>query len=556
MSEDGDDAYKIDLTQFLQDYLADAREGFQEAFDALLALDREPERAEFLDEVFRVMHTLKSSSTMLEFTEIAEAAHMTEDLLDGLKSHMPLEKETVDLLIEAVEKIEGMVRLRAHGKADESAFRDVADRMRGIVSIGLPPGERHRVPEGVRPGKSAATRRAADISLEKVATVRVHTNLLDNLFNMVGELIITKNRIDNIVQDIERKDLKTAISDMRRIIDVLQENVSVARMVPVDEIFQKFPRMVRELARERGRDVDLLVEGNEIEIDKALIDAIGEPLIHMLRNAVDHGIEPPDERLRLGKEGRGSIRLAASRTESHILIDVEDDGCGIDAANIKSLAVEKGFVSHEDANSMRERDALNLLFRPGFSSVSNVTDVSGRGVGLDVVLTSARKMGGLVEIATKPGKGTRFTLKLPLTTSIIQTLMVASGGSVFAIPSDMVLETTDISPGDIKEVGGDRVMNMAGRVIPFMRLDSLLNARNITGGISGSVVIIQMDDRLVALGVDEVLNQMENIIKPFDPIARNFRGFSGGIIMGDGRVALLLDVPSLIHVDALRAEGF
>lgn len=518
---------KIDLKMFLKDYLNDAREGFQSINDSLLALEKDYSRVELLDEIFRAVHTLKSSSTMIGFSDIAGVANMPEDFLDRMRrGELPLTNETINLIFAIADVLEKMVASRTGGKQEIS---------------------------------SRETKEKSTYAFEKTRTVRVDINILDSLFNMVGELIITRNRIENIIGDTERKDIKAALTDMNRIINVLQENVSTARLVPADEIFQKFPRMVRDLAKEQNKEIDFIVEGREIELDKSLIDALTEPLIHLLRNAVDHGIEPAEARRDSGKKSNGTVRLTAQRTENHILIDVIDDGAGIDIEKMKEIAVKKGFTKQEDAAVLKERDVLNMLFMPGFTSMENATDISGRGVGLDVVLTSAKKMGGLVEIATEKGKGTRFSLKLPLTTSLIQTLMIGIGDDIFAVPSDIVLETIEADPSNIKEVGSGNVLILRGEAIPFLRLDEILRFNGRTQRQvqqNHPALIIHKGDKFFAIGVDAVLDQMENIIKPFDPIAQQFRGFSGGIIMGDGRVALLLDIPSLLDLEALKEEEY
>ena len=542
---------KIDFSIFLDDYLNDAKEGFQVINSALIALEKDRSQTERLDEIFRVVHTLKSSSTMLEFSDIADLAHISEDLLDGMRKHeIPVTQETIDLLFEVFDTLETMVRERAERKKGDWGMRiaELKSKISHPVESpeGSPPhAEFHSAgpqsPRGVGPY-------GPETAIEKIQTVRVHVDLLDSLFNLVGELIITKNRIDNIVSDTAKKELKTALKEMDRMINELQDNVSTARLVPVDEIFQKFPRMVRDLARDANKEVELVLEGREIELDKAVLDDISEPLIHLLRNAVDHGIEPAETRQKQKKEKSGTIKLAAKRAENHILIHVEDDGSGIDTAHTKQVFAGKGLVKPEEVESLEDNDVLDLLFKTGFSSTEEVTGVSGRGVGLDVVKTSVKEMGGTVEVSTQKGKGTHFTLKLPLTTTIIQTLMIGVGPNVFAIPSDIVLETLEVKPEDIKEVGNDQVLVLREEVIPFVNLHDVLNIpyqedrENLIG------VVIYRGDKFMGLGVDTVLDQMENIVKPFDPIAQQFKGFSGGTILGDGRVALLLDVPNLLTI--------
>jgi two-component system chemotaxis sensor kinase CheA len=380
--------------------------------------------------------------------------------------------------------------------------------------------------------------------------------VLDSLFNLAGELIINKNRIDNILSETPNKELKSMLAAMQRLLGELQDTVSVARMVPVREIFEKFPRMVRDLAREHHKEIELVLEGSEIELDKAILDAIGEPVLHLLRNAVDHGIEPPEERQKNNKERQGKIRLAAKRAENHILIEVEDDGRGIDTAHIKEVGVSKGFVKQEEVDLLQDRDVLNLLFQPEFSTEEKVTGLSGRGVGLYVVRTSAKELGGTVELATQIGKGTRFTLSLPMTTAIMQMLMVAVSEYVFGIPSDIIIQTLEVKPGDIKEIQNDKVLVLGNEIIPFVRLNEALNipCQETLGALVA--VIVKRGNKSLGLGVDAALDQTENIVKPFDPIAQQFKGFSGGTILGDGRVALLLDIPTLFGFYSLEEARY
>jgi len=543
------DKDKIDFSMFLTDYLNDTKEGFQRINSALLALEKDHSQTERVDEIFRVIHTLKSSSTMLEFSDIAELAHTCEDLLDGLRKHeVPVTEEAIDALFEVTDTLEKMVQERAEGKRSAVEFQALAKRIKQLAS-----GETYHQKQK-NPQEAPETKTAVIPTIEKIQTVRVQVGLLDALFNLAGELIINKNRLDNILAGTADKKLKAALASMEHNISELQENVSAARLVPVGEIFQKFPRMVRDLAREAGKEVELVLEGSEIELDKAMIDTLSEPLIHLLKNAVDHGIEPTEARQKQKKKKSGIVKLAAKRAENHILIDVEDDGSGIDTARMKEVAVRKGFVSPEEAESLQDKDALNLLFEPGVTSAEEVTNVSGRGVGLDVVRNSVKRLGGTVEVATEKGKGTRFTLTLPLTTAVLQTLMVGVGKHIFAIPTDTVVETLEIKPEDIKEIRNEQVLVLRQEVIPFVKLNEVLN---IPGGEDQDnliAVVIHIGDRFLSLGVDTVVDQMENIIKPFDPIARQFRGFSGGTILGDGRVALLLDTTNLFGLEPLRYE--
>ena len=534
----------LNMSMFLSDYLTDCKEGFQVINNALLALEKDNSRIDLLDNVFRRFHTLKSSSAMLEFTDIAELAHKSEDLLDKLsRQELPLNQEIIDTLFEVADKLELMVGERAAKKRGGTDHTEINRKIKRLLS---------------KRGKSPRTEvnkspQVALPTIEKIHSVKVDINLLDTMFNTVGELIITKKRIDNIIADIPSKELKKALASMDPMISELQENISIARLVPVGEILQKFPRMVRDLTREAGKEAELIIEGSEIELDKAVLDAISEPLIHLLRNAIDHGIEPPAAREQSGRNRVGTIRLAARRTENHILIKIDDDGAGIDTSNIKKLFIKKGHITTAQADAMEEDDVLELLFQSGTSTADKVTEISGRGIGLDVVRNSVREIGGTVEMATEKGKGTHFTLKLPLTTAVMQTLMIGVGSHVFAIPSDIVQETLEVKPQDIKDIQNEQALLLREEVIPFIKLQQVLGLPSEENQ-EMTAIVVQRGDRLIGLGVDSVVDHTENIIKPFDPLARQFKGFSGGTILGDGSVALLLDIPELLGLETLQKE--
>lgn len=543
------DDEKLDLSMFLKEYVNDARDGFQRANESILALEKDTEHPEMLDEISRVFHTLKSSSTMLGFADISELAHSSEDLISRLKENIEnITQRAIDLLFEIIDTLEAMVKERA-----EKRYSDWGEKVSELKSKISSIEEEGRA---VNNNQVQAVKGSVMPVIEKVDTVRVHIGLLDSLFNLVGELLITKNRIDTLLSGRMEKELKTTLSSMGRMLSSMQEHVSTARLVPVEEIFRKFPRMVRDLAKEKDKRIDLFLEGKEIELDKAVLDTITEPLIHLLRNAVDHGIETVGEREKKNKPVTGAVKLTAKRSENHIFIDCEDDGRGIDFTDVKEKAVQRGFIKSEDAVLMQEKDIINLLFSPGFSSADEVTNISGRGIGLHVVKTATKELGGTVEITTEKGRGTKFSLQLPISTAVMQTLMVEEGDYVFAIPSDIVLETQRLSKADIKEIENEDVLVYEEKVIPFTRLGSVLNIPSKLERNQSTAVILQRGNKILSIGVDEVLGQIENIIKPFDPIAQGFKGFSGGIIMGDGRVALMLDILTLFNLETLQEKGY
>lgn len=538
----------MDFSQFLGSYLEDAKYGFQAVNRALLALEREPGRMDLYDEIFRAFHSLKSSSMMLEFSDIADLAHAAEGFLDLLrKSAAAITPEAVAVLFETADTLEAMVRERSGNKS--KARPDFGARIAELKERMTPHGKTSVASPEIQP---AAPRFAGAPAIEKIQTIRVPAELLDSLFTQIGELTIIKNRIDNLAADTQTKELKGALAAMRRLIAGMQDTISVARMVQVGEILEKFPRMVRDLALARQKEIELVLEGRDTELDKGMLDALGEPLLHLVRNAVDHGIEPPDERRANNKPPRSTVRIATRRTENHILVEVEDDGGGIKIAQIKSAAIRNGMVTQEQAESLQDKDVLNLLFDLGVSTAEEVTGLSGRGMGLRIVKACARELGGTVEVATRIGQGTRFTLQLPLTTAIMPMLMVGVGNHVFGIPSDMVLETLEIRAQDIRQLHNDSVLILRNEVIPFAWLGQTLGVSGEREKGNSSAVIIHRGKKLMGLGVHAVLSQVENIVKPFDAFTRQFKGFSGGMILGDGRVALLLDIPTLFGFETLE----
>lgn len=552
---------KLDFLRFLDDYLNDARDGLQAANTALLALEKDFGRTELLDEIFRVFHTLKSSSIMLEFADIAELAHLTEDLLDLMrKNEVQISQKGIDVLFEIADTLGIMIKERGENKGRRVAdwtgkisnFRSLIAELKGMAASPQTQPKR----DGIRENEKKGINKTTALVIEKIKTIKVHVDMLDALFNIVGEIVILRNRLDTIAFNIQHKELKSTLLEMNRLVSEMQDNVSVVRMVPIAEIFEKFPRMVRDLAKERNKEIDFVLEGSEIELDKAIIDAIGEPVIHLLRNSIDHGIELPEERQRLNKNIQGRLRLAAKRTETHILIEVEDDGRGIDAAHIRGVAVKKGFIQQEEAETFQDKNIMNLLFHSSFSTAEEVTGISGRGIGLYIVKSSARELGGTVEMTTQIGQGTRFTMKLPLSTSIMQMLMISVGGQVFGVPSDIVIEALDIKLKDIREIHDNKALILRNEVISFVLLHEALGISVCHDQENFVAIIVSRGNKFIAVGVDAVLDQMENIVKPFDHIAQQCKGFSGGMILGDGRVALLLDIPALLNFETLKEEKY
>lgn len=378
-------------------------------------------------------------------------------------------------------------------------------------------------------------------------TVRVDINKLDNLMNMVGELLINKTRLAGL--NIDSEIYNDIIQQLDRVTTELHHNVMQIRMVPIGGIFNRFPRMVRDLSKELDKEINLVIEGAETELDRSIIDELADPLMHIIRNAIDHGIERPEKRKEMGKDPAGTILLQAYQKGSEIIIEAEDDGAGLDVEKITTKAIEKGIISEEEAEEMDKKDRLNLIFNPGFSTSNQVTDVSGRGVGMDVVKRVVESLDGQVFIESEKGVGTRFTISLPLTLAITQALMVKINQEIYAIPLGTISETLMITPEEILQVRGQDVIILRDKTIPLVEGAQKLNLNIEYGRFHKQeeipVVIINSGEREIGLIVDDLLNQQEIVIKSLGNYLVNIKNISGATIVGDGDVALILDVRNI-----------
>lgn len=376
-------------------------------------------------------------------------------------------------------------------------------------------------------------------------TVRVDIERLDNLMNLVGELVMHKGRLEQIGASQKIAELNETLEQLDRVTTDLQSVVMKVRMVPIEQVFNRFPRMVRDLAKDLNKEVEFVIEGKETELDRTVIDEVGDPLIHLLRNAIDHGLETAEERLRQGKPRQGTVLLRARHEGNNVYIEVEDDGAGIDSKRVTARAVEKGLISPKEAELLTPEEAVDLLFQSGFSTAENITDISGRGVGLDVVKSKIEALNGEIFVDTKVGKGTKFRIKLPLTLAIIQALLVAIRNETYAVPLSSVDETTMIKSSDIKMVQDQEVIIMRGNVLPLYRLASLLDVPGEANNEEMYVVVVRKAEKQVGLVVDALIGQQEIVIKSLGKLLAGIPGIAGAIVSGDGNVRLILDIATL-----------
>lgn len=402
-------------------------------------------------------------------------------------------------------------------------------------------------------------RRAPEAKRETNQTIRVDVSLLDNLMNLVGELVIDRTRLSQIGANIAAKaasheeveSLAETVGHIGRVTSELQEEIMRARMLPIDTVFQRFPRMVRDLSRKLGKKVEMVIEGGETEVDRSVIEGISDPLIHMIRNSVDHGLEPSvEERVKAGKPEVGTVRLTAKHKDNAIWVEIIDDGRGIDAERLRAKAVEKGLMSAEAAARLSDRDAQMLIFHSGFSTAKEVTDVSGRGVGMDIVRSNIMAMGGLIDLESTVGVGTRFILKLPLTVAIMGGLLSRVSDIDYVMPIGSIIETLSIDAQPITKVGRQPVIILRGQTVPILKLRNLFKVPGSFTEESADnyVVVVGSAEQKVGLVVDRLLGEQEVVIKSISKYCGELHGLSGATILGNGRVALIVDINSILEV--------
>jgi len=566
----------FDKTKFIARYKAETQEHIQKLNDGLLKLEKKSGDQSLLETLMRVAHTIKGSSTMMGYKRIADIAHRMEDELQkALEGKVKLEKAHFDVFFKCVDAIPLLIEDKVTWE-DKGVARPFVDELcKEIEDVfqGKPPeeAEDHKLkkPEV----KKVTEEPVAAIPEPKPVipapfgeeSIRVDIQKLDKLMNLSGELLISKIRLDELSKNLSikaeaqaqiKEDCGALIEELNKVdntIDFitkgLEDEVLRLRMVSVGYLFGTFPRAMRDLANEKGKDVQILIKGEETELDKAIIDEMKGPIMHILRNAIDHGIEPPDERVAKGKPRTGIITLTASQQGSQVVIEVSDDGRGIDAEKVKREAVKRGFITEEKVKDLVDEQVYPFLFIPGFSTSEAVTEVSGRGVGLDVVRENISKLKGIVEIYSTPGQGSRFIMKLPLTLGITESLFVACGSETFALPIENVVETIRVNREEIRTVEGKEAITLRGQILPLVRLNDVfsLSQRGIVEKKFFLVAIVQSVEKRIALMVDQLLGRQEIVRKNLSGPLKNVRGVSGATIIGDGRVILILDIPQIIE---------
>lgn len=546
-----------EMQDLIQDFIVESEEIIESLDQDLVEPESRKQDYDLLNQIFRSAHTIKGSSSFLGFDKLSTLTHQAEEILNKLrKGEMAVTQEIMDILLEFVDTTKKLLEEIKQG--DDSVSIDELVKKLKLANEGKLTGKSKETDAPAKKPKKKedpAQIKKATKAIEQ--TIRVDVSRLDSLMNLVGELVLGRNRIFQISGDLEKKyegdylieQLNETSSQIGLITTELQLAVMKTRMVPVGKVFNKFPRVVRDLCRDMKKDIELNISGEDTELDKSVVEEISDPLMHMIRNAVDHGIEDPAERAKKGKPKKGQVWLNAYHEGNHIVIEIKDDGKGMDPDKIKEKALEKEVVSPDELKTLNREEIFSLIFKPGFSTADKVTDVSGRGVGMDVVKTNIEKLNGIISIESEPGVGSTFKLKLPLTLAIIQALLVEVSGEIYAIPLVSVIETVRINEEEIHSFEGREVLKLRDSVLSLVRLDEVFD---LEGSFSTDmyVVVVALAEKRLGLVVDKLVGQEEIVIKSLGEYLSGNVGIAGATIMGDGKVRLIIDVSGIMEIAA------
>jgi two-component system chemotaxis sensor kinase CheA len=577
-----------EMKEIIDDFLVEADELTNSLDTNLVKLETAPGDLALLNEIFRAAHTIKGTSSFLGFEQVTELTHKMEDILNKLrKSELSVTPEIMDVLLQSLDILKLLLNnVREQNTEEVVDLTEIIGRLvianeGGSAPAASTPGvaATERADTAAAPDEAEATSEPVEAAQEAAKTaagapsaggkkpvgkksgdqtIRVDVDRLDSLMNIMGELVLSRNSLLQTVGNVDKHEdaiefkeqLNRAAASVNYITTELQLSVMKMRMQPIGKVFSRFPRLVRDLSRESGKEIELIVTGESTELDRSVIEEIGDPLVHILRNSCDHGIESPQDRVTKGKPSKGTIRLTAAQEGSHIIIKIEDDGKGLDVDAIRAKAVERGLVSKNDVERLSDKEVFNYIFEAGFSTAKKITDVSGRGVGMDVVRTNIEKLNGLIELDSVLGAGMTITIKLPLTLAIIQGLLVESEDEVFILPLASVHETVRTDHSSIYYVNQRPVMRLRDEIIPILNLNEVL--RNSRAGFIMTekpyVIIVGLADRKLGLLIDRFLGQEEVVIKSLGSYLGSTEGVAGATILGDGRIRLIVDLIGLFNI--------
>lgn len=609
-------SYANEMEEIVQDFIVEAYEALDLLDQKFVELEKKPNDTDLLNDIFRSVHTIKGASGFLGFTQMVDVTHVGEEILNKLRnSQIILTPDIMDVLLESVDMVKLLLGKIKNKDDSEENIAPIVAKLKEVLEVhsiseeqGKAQASLAKAMDSGEPSTEAQVVEEMEaVGFKDKATeqnIRVDIHRLDNALNLAGELVLSRNRILTLFNRLDEKtnansdhnlmsEIDEAINQLDLVTTDLQVGVMKMRMQPIARVFNKFTRMVRDLAKAKDKEVDLEIKGEETELDKTVIEEIGDPLVHLVRNSIDHGIELPKDRELHGKFRAATLTLSAFQEGQHIVVMVEDDGRGIDPDKLKEKAIEKNLITVDDAVKMTDKEALELIFMPGFSTADEVTDISGRGVGMDVVKTNIAKINGSVSIESTVGKGTKVIFRLPLTLAIIQALIVEAGGEQYALPLANVLENLRVKEDTIETISGREVANIRNSVISVFRLSQLvgqnaeiekvsemaglllkaqeeateettetqeIKAEDVkvtqvaleneeVEGAEGwkYLVIISVNEKTVGILVDVLHGQEEIVMKSLGTYLKGTEGVAGACITGDGNVILILDMLGLVE---------
>lgn len=620
-----------EMQEILEDFLIEAFEMIEQLDQDLIELENNPKDLDLLNRIFRVAHTIKGSSSFLNFDILTNLTHNMEDVLNkARRGELIITPDIMDVVLKSIDLMkallvlirdtgsdnndleiaETIVKLQniSKGSEGELSSKETEDVKKVDSENNKPKNQNitnnnssdnnetnlenysddeidkeierllkqrqaedkakreqkrkqqiaNKPPEKSVDKKTTNSKKddhAVSTSIEQ--TVRVDVKRLDHLMNLIGELVLGKNRLISIYDDVEERydgeqfleELNQVVSAVSVVTTDLQLAVMKTRMLPVGKVFNKFPRMVRDLARDMNKSIDLIISGEETELDKSIVEEIGDPLVHIIRNSCDHGIESPEDRVANDKSETGKIELKAYNEGNHIVVEIADDGKGLDPNILKQKALEKGLLNEREAEAMTDKEAYSLIFKAGFSTAKVVTNVSGRGVGMDVVKTNIEKLNGMIDIESEAGKGTVLKLKIPLTLAIIQALLVGVQEEYYAIPLSSVLETVRITQDEVYMVEGKSVLRLRDEILTLVRLSDIFKIDTVLKNTNEFyVVVIGLAENKIGIIVDYLVGQEEVVIKSLGYYLKNTEGIAGATVRGDGKITLIVDVASMMQM--------
>ncbi len=580
-----------EMKEFIQDFLVESKELIEKVDQELVVLEKNPRDLELLNGIFRAVHTIKGTSSFIGLDKISKFSHSVENILNELRSDkLKVNSEIMDIILESVDIIKSLMDDLEQGKDSKIDIATTTKKIQDILSGKSEPSTEEKkigeilVEKGlvseedvqkaldsqedmpkvgellVRDKKitqkqldqALKIQKKPTISVEK--TMRIEVKRLDDLMNNVSELVLRRNRLIQLSkyfeQNYENDKFTSDLTELSNSFDLLTSDLHASlmkvRMVPINKLFSKFPRMVRDLARGSKKEVDLDISGADTELDKAVAEELNDPLLHLIRNAIDHGIEDPAQRKKNKKRPKGTISLNAFHQGNDIVIQIKDDGRGIDTEKVKKKAVAKKIITKDEAESLTEQEAFKLIFSPGFSTAKKITDISGRGVGMDVVKTNIEKLKGVIDIDSSAHAGTAVSLKIPLTLEIMQALIVEVFGETFAIPLTSIIKIESIEEKNIETIRGKEVVNMNDFVLPVTRLDRVFDISSNGSQDKFFAILLGSAEEKIGVMVTDIVGKEEIVIKTLDAFMHDSKYICGATIMGDGHVSLVLDVAELM----------